>query len=226
MEDAQEYQQLIQATLEPVATELYGTTSGEDAVELARTHHPDLIVLDIVLPGMDGIEVCRQIRTFSDAYIIMLTGKSDEVDKLVGLAVGADDYLTKPFSPRELAARVAVLQRRPRASTAAPTAEAGDVRTFGRLRIDIEARDVTFDGEEIDLTRIEFDLLDALSGKPHMVFSREMLFEQVWQTEWIGDTHLVAVHIANLRGKIDQDGVRHIKTVRGIGYRMKAERTD
>jgi DNA-binding response OmpR family regulator len=192
-------------------------TDGEAAVAAAREHGPDVIVLDLMLPGIDGVEACRRIRTFSDAYIIMLTAKSDEVDKLVGLSVGADDYLTKPFSPRELVARVRAMLRRPRAAAPGP-----DVRRFGELQIDPAGREVRVGGDPVDLTRTEFDLLDTLSAQPRVAFSRRQLLEHVWSGDWYGDDHVLDVHIGNLRHKLGDDATapRYIRTVRGVGYRM------
>jgi DNA-binding response OmpR family regulator len=194
---------------------------GESAVAAARDSRPDVIVLDLMLPGVDGVEACRRIRAFSDAYIIMLTAKSDEVDKLVGLSVGADDYLTKPFSPRELVARVRAMLRRPRA--AAAETEPG-VRRFGALEVDAAGREVRVGGRVVDLTRTEFDLLDALSAQPRVAFSRRQLLDHVWGGEWYGDDHVIDVHVGNLRRKLDDDATqpRYVRTVRGVGYRMGA----
>ncbi len=194
-------------------------TDGETAVAAAREHQPDVVVLDLMLPGIDGMEVCRRIRTFSDAYVIMLTAKTDEVDKLIGLSVGADDYLTKPFSPRELVARVRAMLRRPRTSPSEPAAA---VRRFGALEIDPAGRDVRVAGHPVDLTRTEFDLLDTLSAEPRVVFTRRQLLERVWGGDWYGDDHVIDVHVGNLRHKLDDDAVqpRYVRTVRGVGYRM------
>jgi DNA-binding response OmpR family regulator len=191
---------------------------GERAVELAREIDPDVIVLDLMLPGIDGIEACRRIRDFSDAYIVMLTARVEEIDRIVGLSTGADDYVTKPFSPGELMARVRAMLRRPRV----PRRAAGDVRRFGDLDIDPGAREVRRAGEPVELTKIEFDLLETLSAEPRVVFSRAQLLEQVWGGEWFGDVHVVDVHIANLRGKLGDDprAPRYVRTVRGVGYRM------
>ncbi|WP_366927653.1 response regulator transcription factor [Aeromicrobium sp.] len=197
---------------------------GLHAVALARDVDPDVVVLDLGLPSLDGVEVCRQIRTFSDAYIVMLTARSDEIDVLIGLSVGADDYLTKPFSPRELMARVHAMLRRPRQS--AELAGAGEppvqLRSFGALSIDTAGRDVWLDGEPVALTRTEFDLLAALSGRPRMAFSRRQLIDDVWGPSWVGDEHLVDVHIGHLRQKLADDASdsMYVRTVRGIGYRM------
>jgi len=191
---------------------------GETAVELVSRSRPDVVVLDLMLPGIDGIETCRRIRTFSDAYVVMLTARADEVDKLVGLSVGADDYLTKPFSPRELLARVRAMLRRPRAGLG----EAKPPRRFGDLTIDPDAREVRVAARVVELTPTEFDLLDALSARPRMVFSRGQLLEHVSRGQSSGDDHVVDVHIANLRRKIGDDpkASRYVLTVRGVGYRM------
>jgi DNA-binding response OmpR family regulator len=196
---------------------------GEAALAAARGNRPDVVVLDLMLPGIDGIEVCRQLRTFTDAYVIMLTARADEVDKLIGLSIGADDYLTKPFSPRELVARVKVMLRRPRTATAlgGPPAET-DVRRFGPLAVDPQAREVHLDGVPVELTRTEFDILDALSQRPRVAFTRTQLIERVWGGGWVGDEHLVDIHIGHIRRKLrdDPNNPRYILTIRGVGYRM------
>ncbi len=196
---------------------------GQAAVDLARQIDPDVVVLDLGLPGLDGIEVCRVLRTFSDCYIIMLTARAEEVDKLIGLSVGADDYMTKPFSSRELVARVHVMLRRPRPSTRHVVGtEEEQPRTFGPLTVDPAGREVHLDGELVPLTRTEFDLLDELSARPKLAFSRRRLIEAVWGDNWVGDEHLVDVHIGHLRRKLGDDAAapRYIRTVRGVGYRM------
>ena len=198
---------------------------GPAALEMARVLNPDLILLDIMLPGMDGIEVCRQLRRFSDAYILMLTARAEEVDKLIGLAVGADDYVTRPFSPREVVARVKAMLRRPRAngqSEPAP-AEAPQLR-FGELLIDETAHTVTRAGAPVALTAREFALLLTLARHAGRVFTRAQLLEQVWGDEYYDD-HVVDVHIGNLRKKLEEDATRprYIATVRGVGYRMTPE---
>jgi DNA-binding response OmpR family regulator len=192
-------------------------TDGEAALDAARRHPPDIVILDLMLPGIDGVEVCRRLRTFSDAYVIMLTARAEEVDKLIGLSVGADDYVTKPFSPRELVARVKVMLRRPRTGT-----PADEVRRFGALTIDPQAREVHLGGTPVELTRTEFDLLDALSARPRLAFSRAQLIEAVWGNGWVGDEHLVDIHIGHVRRKLGDDPAdpRYVRTVRGIGYRM------
>jgi DNA-binding response OmpR family regulator len=208
---------VVSSYLEREGFEVATAGDGERAVELARELDPDVILLDLMLPGIDGIEACRRIRTFSDAYIVMLTARVEEVDRIVGLSTGADDYVTKPFSPGELMARVRAMLRRPRAPGGAT-----DARHVGELHIDPGAREVRRAGELIELTKIEFDLLETLSAAPRVVFSRGQLLEQVWGEGWFGDEHVVDVHIANLRGKLGDDprAPRYVRTVRGVGYRM------
>jgi DNA-binding response OmpR family regulator len=198
---------------------------GAAALAAAQRHEPDVVVLDLTLPEVDGLEVCRRLRTFSDCYIVMLTGRTEEVDKLVGLGVGADDYLTKPASPRELVARVAAMLRRPRAGPATGHDGSGAEprpRWFGALEIDLAAREVRVQGRDVELTRTEFDLLAALSARPRVVFSRRQLIDAVWGETWIGDEHIVDVHVGHLRRKLADDPAapRFVRTVRGIGYRM------
>jgi DNA-binding response OmpR family regulator len=205
---------IVGSYLEREGFEVLAAYDGEQAVELARSQQPDVIVLDLMLPGIDGIEACRQIRGFSDAYILMLTAKAEEMDKIVGLSTGADDYLTKPFSPGELVARVRAMLRRPRAGER----DAESVRQFTDLAIDPAAREVRVAGQPIELTRREFDLLEALSAEPRIAFSRTQLLERVWGPSWFGDDHVVDVHIANVRRKLGRDS--YVRTVRGIGYRM------
>ena len=210
--------ELIRGYLEREGFEVTAAGDGRSAVELARELDPDVIVLDLMLPELDGIEACRRIRAFSDAYIVMLTARAEELDKIVGLSTGADDYVTKPFSPGELVARIRAMFRRPRESPQ----EQEDVRHFGELAVDPLAREVRVGGEPVELTRLEFDLLDALSGQPRVAFSRRQLLERVWGPNWFGDEHVVDVHIANLRRKLGDDGAapRYVLTVRGVGYRM------
>lgn len=211
---------LLRSYLEREGFEVESAGDGERAVELVRELAPDVVVLDVMLPGIDGLETCRRIRGFSDAYVLMLTARAEDIDKIVGLSTGADDYLTKPFSPGELVARVRALLRRPRQATDTATTE----RRFGDLVIDPLAREVRKANELVELTRIEFDLLDALSESPRVAFSRTQLLERVWGPGWFGDDHVVDVHIANLRRKLGDDARApgYIRTVRGVGYRMGA----
>jgi DNA-binding response OmpR family regulator len=219
VDDEEPLVQVVRGYLAREGFDVVTAGDGEAAVSAAREHRPDVVILDLMLPGIDGLEVCRRIRGFSEAYIIMLTAKTDEVDKLIGLSVGADDYLTKPFSPRELVARLRAMLRRPRA-----WAEDGNaaVRRFGALEVDPAGRDVRVNGRLVALTRTEFDLLDALSAEPRVAFSRRQLLERIWGGEWYGDEHVVDVHVGNLRRKLDDNAEhpRYIRTVRGVGYRM------
>jgi len=218
VEDDPSISQLIATYLERDGFVVDVARDGETGVDLAQSFRPDVVVLDLMLPGMDGIEVCRRIRTFSDAYVVMLTARIEEIDRLIGLSVGADDYLGKPFSPRELVARIRAMLRRPRAAD--PGSE--PIRRFGDLQIDPAAREVQLNGKMLDLTRTEFDLLEVLSTHPGRVFTRRLLLEEVWGGDWFGDDHVVEVHVANLRHKLKDDpqASRYIRTVRGVGYRM------
>lgn len=192
---------------------------GPSAVEQARSLRPDLIVLDLMLPGFDGVEACRQIRTFTDAYVIMLTARDDETDKVVALSVGADDYIVKPFSPRELIARTKAMLRRPRTPAEPEPVPALHV---GGLVVDPDARTVVVDDAPVELTRTEFDILAALAARPKAAFTRRQLIEAVWGGEWYGDEHVVDVHVGHLRRKLGDDAnePRFVRTVRGVGYGM------
>jgi DNA-binding response OmpR family regulator len=201
--------------------------SGSEALAVARELDPDVVVLDIGLPGVDGLEVCRQLRTFSDAYVIMLTARDTELDTILGLTVGADDYITKPFSPRELVARIRAMLRRPRVLHGAGAvrgagSDTAPPRRIGSLRVDVAGREVFVDDEPIILTRTEFDILDVLSARPGVVLSRRQLLETVRDGPWVGNDHLVDVHIGHLRRKLGDDAAspRFIVTIRGVGYRM------
>jgi DNA-binding response OmpR family regulator len=189
---------------------------GLAALEAVRATDPDVVILDVMLPGIDGIEVCRRLRTFSDAYVLMLTARGEEIDRIMGLTVGADDYLVKPFSPRELVARVKALLRRPR-----PGGPAGQVPVG--LEIDEPRHTVRVDGVPVELTALEFNLLVALARDPGVVIGRQALLDRVWGPEFIADDHLVDVHVANLRRKLGDDpsAPRFVETVRGVGYRLR-----
>jgi DNA-binding response OmpR family regulator len=203
--------------------EVHVAHDGHSAVSMVREVDPDIVILDIGLPGVDGIEVCRQVRAFSDAYVIMLTARDTEVDTIVGLSVGADDYVTKPFSPRELVARVRAVLRRPRRSP-----EPGDAdplsppRRFGALAINIDSREVHLDDTPVMLTRTEFDILAVLSSRAGAVLSRRQLLESVWGDTWVGNDNVVDVHVGHLRRKLGDSPSepRYVTTVRGVGYRM------
>ncbi len=187
---------------------------GAAAVAAFREVQPDLVLLDVMLPGLDGIEVCRLIRAESGVPIVMLTAKSDTVDVVVGLESGADDYVVKPFKPKELVARV-------RARLRIPVEVAPERLDVGDLAIDVAGHAVVRDGQPISLTPLEFDLLVALARKPWQVFSREVLLEQVWGYRHAGDTRLVNVHVQRLRSKIEADPEHPeiVITVRGVGYK-------
>jgi two-component system alkaline phosphatase synthesis response regulator PhoP len=186
--------------------------------EASRAFKPDLIVLDVMLPGMDGIELLTRLRRESHVYVILLTAKSEETDKIVGLSVGADDYLTKPFSPRELVARVKAALRRLRSGTGA---EDTPRLTFRHIRLDTGSRQVWVDDEPVELTTTEFDLLKTLAKHRGMVLGRERLLQQVWGYDFYGEERVVDVHIGHIRQKLG-DG-RFIVTVRGVGYRFDDE---
>jgi len=192
---------------------------GRDALALARARQPDVVILDVMLPGLDGVEVCRRLRQFSDAYVLMLTARAEEIDKIVGLSAGADDYLTKPFSPRELVARVKALLRRPRG--AARASEEPPVRRFGELVLDEGRLEVTRRGAPVALTTREFRILATLAAHPGRVFTRAQVLAHVWGDAYYDD-HVVDVHVGNLRKKIEDDPAhpRYVETVRGAGYRF------
>lgn len=223
VDDERDLARMVGAYLERAGYRVVLTHTGTEAVALARDCRPDVIVLDLGLPELDGVEVCRQVRTFSDCYVLMLTARDDEMDKVVGLSVGADDYITKPFSPRELVARVQAVLRRPRQG-AGPNESSEAARVFGKLRIDAHGRRVDVDGTPVELTRTEFDILETLSGRPAIAFSRRQIIDEVWDVAWVGDEHVVDVHIAHLRRKLGDDpgAPSYVETVRGIGYRMVA----
>jgi len=189
---------------------------GETAMEMFTAHAPDVVVLDVMMPGIDGIEVLRRIRTRSDAYVVLVTARTEETDRLIGLSVGADDYISKPFSPRELVARVKTLQRRPRMAEGTTS-----TTRFGDLTIDAERREVHVGDQQVELSALEFDLLTALTGAPGRVFSRRQLIDRVWGSDFYGDERVVDVHIRNLRRALgdDADAPRWIGTVRGVGYK-------
>lgn len=218
IEDSAQFAVIATKLLVQEGFEVAHAKDGETGVAIARSDQPELILLDVSLPGIDGFEVCRLIREFSNAYIIMISVRAEEVDQVVGLTVGADDYVTKPFSSRALAARVAAMKRRPRAEQAKPSS----VSTFGDLSVDLPAREVRWDGAVVPLTKIEFDLLAKLVSEPRRTFSREILLDAVWGAGWADSTHVVDVHVGNLRNKLRKAGAPPdlIATVRGVGFRF------
>ncbi len=210
---------LVESYLKAEGYEVYTAADGPTGLKAAHAYRPELIVLDVMLPGMDGLEVLTRLRRESDAYVILLTARTEETDKIVGLSVGADDYVTKPFSPRELVARVKAALRRLQA--AAGPGSGASVLEFKRLRIDVAGRKVTVAGRPIELTAIEFDLLRALAENRGRVLTRELLLETVWGYDYFGDTRVVDVHLGHLRQKLGDE--RLIATVRGVGYRFEDE---
>ena len=209
---------LITSYLKAEWYEYYTASDGPAALQAARVFKPDIIILDLMLPGLDGLEVLSRLRRESDVYVILLTARTEETDKIVGLSVGADDYVTKPFSPRELMARLKAALRRLQSG---PRAGNGISKlAFRQLIIDPDARQVEVDGKQIELTAIEFDLLLALAENRGRVLSREKLLEKVWGYDFFGDTRVVDVHLGHVRQKL---GLEVIATVRGVGYRFEGE---
>jgi DNA-binding response OmpR family regulator len=210
--------ELVRGYLGREGFEILTAGDGPSAVQLVRDEAPDLVILDVMLPVFDGLEVCRQIRAFSDAYVLMLTARGEEIDRVVGLTVGADDYLVKPFSPRELVARVKALLRRSR-GTGLRQAPLPSGLTFDGGR-----HAVSVDESPVSLTTTEFDLLAMLVSDPGVVVSRSRLLDRVWGSEFVADDHLVDVHIGNLRRKLGDDpsAPRFVETVRGVGYRLRS----
>jgi DNA-binding response OmpR family regulator len=214
VDDEKSIIELAQLYLEREGFHVEGVTSGRQALEAVAAASPDLIVLDLMLPDIDGFEVCRQIRARSDVPILMLTARKEDVDKIVGLELGADDYLTKPFNPREFVARVRAVLRRYQGGT-----KPGDIIEMGNLRIDLSRHEVTAGGRPVTLRTKEFALLATLAQNPGIVFSREKLLESVWGYDFYGETRTVDVHVNHLREKLEGSGVT-IETVRGIGYKI------
>ncbi len=223
VEDTAEIRELVATVLRKAGFDVRAVGSGAECLDEVRRQPPDLVVLDLGLPDTDGTEVCRQIRAESECYVLMLTARAEEVDLLIGLAVGADGYMAKPFSPRELVARIQAMLRRPRAVAPAEPEEAS-IRRLAELEVDEDTREVRVDGAVVDLTRTEFDLLAALASRPGRVLQRETLLREVWQTDWEGNLRLVEAHMSNLRRKLVAAGLSspEIRTVRGVGYRLVA----
>jgi DNA-binding response OmpR family regulator len=226
VEDTDEIRELVTTVLTKAGMDVRAVASGAACMEELRRRVPDVVVLDLGLPDADGTEVCRQIRAETQCYVLMLTARAEEVDLLIGLAVGADGYMAKPFSPRELVARVQAMLRFPRPvqSGAPETTPQESVRRLAELEVDEDSREVRVDGAVVDLTRTEFDLLAALASRPGRVLQRETLLREVWQTDWEGNLRLVEAHMSNLRRKLVAAGLHspEIRTVRGVGYRLVA----
>ncbi len=213
VDDEPALRELVRGYLEREGWQVITAPDGRTALDRAREWLPEFVVLDVMLPGIDGIEVCRGLRTFSNAYVLMLTARTEELDKLIGLAVGADDYLTKPFSPRELVARIKALARRPRTS--------GLKAMVAGLEVDSFRHEVRVDAMPVALTPTEFAIIDLLAASPGMVLDRPTMLAAVWGDRF-DDDHLIDVHVANLRRKIGDNAEepRFIETIRGIGYRL------
>ena len=224
VEDTEEIRELVCTVLRRAGMGVRAVASGAEALTEVRRAAPDVVVLDLGLPDADGTEVCRQIRAESECYVLMLTARAEEVDLLIGLAVGADGYMAKPFSPRELVARVQAMLRRPRVPAPRPAPVEESVLRLAELEVDEDSREVRVDGVVVDLTRTEFDLLAALASRPGRVLQRETLLREVWQTDWEGSVRLVEAHMSNLRRKLQAAGLSSpsIRTVRGVGYRLVA----
>jgi two-component system alkaline phosphatase synthesis response regulator PhoP len=219
IDDEKSILNLVTAYLRPEGYEIQTAMDGRSGLQAAQTFKPDLIVLDIMLPGMDGLELLSRLRRDSDVYVIMLTAKSEETDKIIGLSVGADDYLTKPFSPRELVARIKAALRRLRSDSDLPDSQ---MMRFQHLRIDPAGRRVWLNEREVELTSTEFDCLKTLAAHRGMVLSREQLLELVWGQDFFGEIRVVDVHLGHVRQKLAPH--HGIVTVRGVGYRFEAER--
>jgi DNA-binding response OmpR family regulator len=216
VDDEPAIQELVRFTLERDGFKVAVAGDGWEGLKEARALHPDLVVLDLMLPGLDGMALCRALRAEMDVAVLMLTARKEESDRVAGLELGADDYVTKPFSPRELSARVRAILRRSRAP-AAPSSSPE------LLTLDVERRRVTLRGEVVDLTYTEFELLKMLHDSPGRVFSREELLSRVWGEDFYGDSRTVDVHVRHLREKLHEDSVKpqFIETVRGVGYRFR-----
>jgi DNA-binding response OmpR family regulator len=227
VEDTDEIRELVVTVLGKAGFGVRAVSTAAECMAEVRRQAPDLIVLDLGLPDSDGTEVCRQVRAETECYVLMLTARAEEVDLLIGLAVGADGYMAKPFSPRELVARVQAMLRRPRTAPVPEPRTAAveeSVRRLAELEVDEDSREVRVDGSVVDLTRTEFELLAALASRPGRVLQRETLLREVWQTDWEGNLRLVEAHMSNLRRKLQAAGLNspEIRTVRGVGYRLVA----
>ncbi|MFZ5592145.1 MAG: response regulator [Bacillota bacterium] len=222
VEDDEHILELIKFHLEKESYRVLAAADGEQALVLAQQQRPDLIVLDVMLPGLDGLSVCRRLRqdrATAAIPVIMVSARGEELDKVLGLEIGADDYVTKPFSPRELMARVRARLRNRQENDGKPGQDRLD---FGRLVIDQARYQVLLDGQRLELTPKEFDLLRFLAAEPGRVFSRDYLLEKIWGYDYTGDSRTVDVHIRHLRQKMEQvaGDVQFIETVRGVGYRF------
>ncbi|MBF6590643.1 MAG: response regulator transcription factor [Ktedonobacterales bacterium] len=222
VDDEPSIREVLTHYLTRVGYEVVQAADGPEALRLATARPPDLVVLDLMLPGLDGLEVCRRLRAWSAVPIVMLTARGEQEDILRGFGLGADDYVTKPFSPREVVVRVQAIMRRIEATTVPAMALDGAVR-FGSLVIQPPLRRAERDGQVLDLTAKEFDLLHFLTSHPNLVFTRQQLLDHVWGYDYFGDASTVTVHIHRLREKVETDPAhpRHLKTVWGVGYKFE-----
>ncbi len=220
VDDEPDLRRMVRQYLEAEGFAVVEAADGDEALERVRSSSPDLILLDVSIPAPDGFEVLRTVRRTSDVPVIMLTAKSEEIDRVVGLTMGADDYVTKPFSPRELVARVRAVLRRRRPGVP----DLGEVLSFDRISVDLAKREVVIDGSALEVSALEFDLLAALAAAPGRVFTRAQLLEKVWGWDYFGAERVVDVHIGNLRKKLGDDVTAplYIATIRGVGYKFVA----
>lgn len=222
VDDEAQLQKTIRAYLEREGYAVESAMDGGEALAVAAAFQPDLVILDVMLPGLGGFAVLETLRRQSEVYVLMLTARAEEIDKVMGLTLGADDYMTKPFSPRELVARVRAILRRGRNIAGDDVLTDETALTFSRLRLDTAAHRVWKDGREIELTPIEYDLLHTLARHVGHVLSREQLIEHVWGYDYYGDDRVIDTHIRRLRRKIEDDPATPVivVTVRGAGYRF------
>jgi DNA-binding response OmpR family regulator len=243
IEDEANITEVLRLYLEQAGFTVLAASDGVAGLEMHAREHPDLVILDLMLPALDGMEVCRRIRAWADTPILMLTARQAEDDRITGLELGADDYLVKPFSPREVVSRVKAILRRTshgnseQPEQGSPHSSAGNAQAraavaphemlnFGRLSINIPARGVHVDGQSVSLTAKEFDLLVTLTSAPERVFTREALLDKIWGYTFLGDGRTVDVHIGTLRKKLEAaglDAASFIKTVWGVGYKFAPE---
>ena len=221
VDDEKNIVQLARLYLNKEGYQVEAAYDGLEALKMAKSVRPDLIILDLMMPEMDGLDVCKELRKTSNVPIIMLTAKGDDVDRIVGLEIGADDYMTKPFNPRELVARVKAVLRR-----AAQDAPAQAVLEAGGLHLDTASREVTLDGSAVTLRAKEFDLLTAFMRYTGIVLDRERLLQLVWGTDYYGDTRTIDVHVAWLREKLTDAKNVKIQTVWGVGYKLVVDQDD
>jgi DNA-binding response OmpR family regulator len=222
VDDEQSIREVVAQYLELEGYTVMQASNGLDALRVAEAYPPDLVILDLMLPGIDGLEVCRRLRSVSAVPVLMLTARADEADQLAGFGVGTDDYVTKPFRPRELLMRVQAIMRRVEVISAPAMMLDGTLR-FGSLVVRPQLHEAERDGVALDLTAKEFDLLHFLATHPRQVFTRQQLVDQVWNYEYYGDGNTVTVHMRRLREKVEPDPARprHLRTVWGVGYKFE-----